>query len=325
MLPSEPPFISARGLAKSYGRVRALNGIDLEVAQGTVLALLGPNGAGKTTAVRILSTLLRPDAGQVSIGGYDVLRDPRRVQRLIGLAGQSASVDTRLTGTENLVMLGRLGRLGRRDAIARARQLTEQFGLTADAGRPVRSYSGGMRRRLDLAASLIMAPPVLFLDEPTTGLDPLSRNTMWATIRELARGGTTVLLTTQYLEEADQLADEVAVIDGGRMISRGTAADLKASADGTRLEVTAATDADFRRLASLLPDRMLASDPGRHLVSFSADERGRDGLRTLAQLAASIVAADIAVDSYSVHRPTLDDAFVQLMADATGGTGAQEN
>jgi ABC-2 type transport system ATP-binding protein len=323
--PSEPPVISARGLAKSYGRVRALNGIDLEVARGTVLALLGPNGAGKTTAVRILSTLLRPDAGQVSIGGYDALREPRKVQGLIGLAGQSASVDTRLTGTENLVMLGRLGRLGRRDAIGRARQLTEQFGLTAEAGRPVRSYSGGMRRKLDLAASLITAPPILFLDEPTTGLDPLSRNTLWATIRELAQGGTTVLLTTQYLEEADHLADEVAVIDGGRMIARSTAADLKASADGSRFEVVASTDTDFRRLASLLPDRMAASEPGTRLVSFAADEGGRDGLRALGQLATSIVAADIAVDSYSVHQPTLDDAFLQLITHVTSGTSTPEN
>jgi ABC-2 type transport system ATP-binding protein len=317
MPPSEPPVISACGLAKSYGRVRALNGIDLEVARGTVLALLGPNGAGKTTAVRILSTLLRPDAGQVRIGGYDALREPRKVQGLIGVAGQSASVDTRLTGTENLLMLGRLGRLGRRDAIARARQLTDQFGLTPDAGRPVRSYSGGMRRKLDLAASLMPAPPILFLDEPTTGLDPLSRTTLLATIRGLARDGTTVLLTTQYLEEADQLADEVAVIEGGRLIARGTAADLKAGADGARFEVVAHTGTDFGRLASLVPDRTLAADPGTRLVSFSADESGIDGLRALGQLMTSIVAAGIGVDSYSVRRPTLDDAFLQLISHVT--------
>ena len=312
------PVISVAGLTKSFGKVRAVRGIDLDVARGSVLALLGPNGAGKTTTVRILSTLLRPDTGRVTVGGHDVVLAPEKVQALIGLAGQSVSVDDRLTGTQNLVMLGRLYRLDRKDARARAAQLIEGLTLSEAANRLVRTYSGGMRRKLDLAASLIAAPPVLFLDEPTAGLDPASRMTLWEVIRELVRDGTTVLLTTQYLEEADQLAGTVAVIDGGRLTAHGTPAELKARAGTAAFELTAATADDFDRLRLLLPAQLDAAVPDTRTVSFRADDTGVGGLRSLREIIDTVLAAGIAVDGYATRQPTLDDAFLQLTGHGPG-------
>src|SRR5512132_1721564 len=239
------PAITATGLAKSYGDVVALDGIDLEAQEGTVLGLLGPNGAGKTTAVRILATLLKPDQGSARIAGFDVVKQAAQLRAHIGLAGQNAAVDETLTGYENLEMVGRLYHLGKGPAQARARELLERFELDEAGDRVAKTYSGGMRRRLDLAAALVARPPVLFLDEPTTGLDPRSRASMWDTIRELVRGGSTVLLTTQYMDEADQLADDIVVIDHGKMIAHGTADELKAKVGGERIEVVVEDAADI--------------------------------------------------------------------------------
>ena len=311
-MPAEHPMITATGLARSYGEVRALGGVDLEVAPGSVLALLGPNGAGKTTTLRILSTLLKPDRGRASVCGHDVVREPAKVRGLIGFAGQSASVDEKLTGNQNLAMLGRLHRLAVKDAKARAAQLIDRFGLTEAADRPVRTYSGGMRRKLDLAAGLIMAPPVLFLDEPTAGLDPISRTTLWAIIRELVRDGTTVLLTTQYLEEADRLADTIAVIDAGRMIATGTPAQLKARFEATHFELTASSEADFAALRELSPRRVDTADTETRTVAFHADDTGPAGLAALHLLIGEVLAAGIAIDRYTIRRPSLDDVFLQL-------------
>ena len=230
------PAITARGLVKTYGSLRALDGVDLTVPQGTVLGLLGPNGAGKTTIVRVLSTLLQPDSGSAQVVGIDVLAHPRQVRRRIGLSGQYAAVDEYLTGFENLDMIGRLYHLGRKKSRERARELLAAFGLEDAGDRPSKTYSGGMRRRLDLAGALVAAPPVLILDEPTTGLDPRSRAQMWDVIRELVAQGATLLLTTQYLEEADRLADRIAVIDGGRVVAEGSADELKARFGGETLD-----------------------------------------------------------------------------------------
>jgi ABC-2 type transport system ATP-binding protein len=252
-------MIEVRGLTKSCGAVRVLRGIDLTVPAGSVFALLGPNGAGKTTAVRILATLIRPDAGTAIVAGHDLLREPRRVQRAISLTGQYAAVDELLTGEENLVLLGRLRRLGRRGARRRAAELLAQFDLVAAGRRLVRTYSGGMRRRLDLAASLVVAPEVLFLDEPTTGLDPRSRQSTWAAVRALADGGVTVLLTTQYLEEADQLADRIALLDRGEIIAEGTAAELKGQLSGERVELRIGEPEMINRAVAVLSDEMPAA------------------------------------------------------------------
>jgi ABC-2 type transport system ATP-binding protein len=306
------PMISVTGLCKSYGATRVLDGVDLDVQAGQVLALLGPNGAGKTTMVRILATLLKPDSGAVRIGGYDVLHEPRKVQAQIGLSGQLASVDDKLTGRDNLTLFGRLQRLTRHDAIKRAGQLLGEFGLDEAGGRAVKTYSGGMRRRLDLAASLIVAPPVVFLDEPTSSLDPSARHVLWDAIRTLVRNGTTVLLTTHDLDEADQLADSIAIIDRGRIVARGTAAALKAQVGRTRFLVTVPTLDALAAVASLLGDRASAVDQDTRTVSVLCDDRGVDGLRQLRAVVDELTASGISIEEFGLRKPTLDDVFQQL-------------
>ncbi|MFB7174345.1 ATP-binding cassette domain-containing protein [Streptomyces sp. NPDC056254] len=298
--------ISVAGVHKRYGDKQALAGLDLEVARGTVHAVLGPNGAGKTTAVRIMSTLLRHDEGTVRVAGHDVAADPAAVRSRIGLLGQHAALDEELAGRQNLEMFGRLHHLGARRAGMRADELLERFGL-ADTGRkPVKQYSGGMRRRLDLAASLITDPEVLFLDEPTTGLDPRGRAEVWNAVRSLVGGGTTVLLTTQYLEEADQLAHRLSLIDGGRVAAEGTADELKALVGRDRIVVVLRDAARLAHAARLLPDP--AVDPDTLTLSFPVQDRMAGLARTLRTLQeAGIEAADLAV-----RRPTLDEVFLHL-------------
>ncbi len=294
--------IHTEGLRKRYGDHEALRGVDLAVPAGTVLGVLGPNGAGKTTTVRILATLLEPDAGTARVAGYDVVRERRQVQRAIGLTGQYAAVDEQLTGAENLRMIGMLQRLTRTAARQRAAELLDRFDLADAAGRPAGTYSGGMRRRLDLAASLVARPSVLFLDEPTTGLDPASRLGLWAMIREEVAAGVTVLLTTQYLEEADELADRIVVVDSGRVIAEGTSGELKRTVGGERLEV-ALTD----------PGQRYADDAGR-VLSVPLD----GGLHDIAEAAVALRAAGVTVTDFAVRRPSLDDVFLSL----TGATAA---
>jgi len=310
-MPSEA-MIEARGLRKRFGATVALDGLDLEAQAGTVLGVLGPNGAGKTTAVRILTTLSKPDGGEARVAGHDVVRDPAAVQRRIGVAAQDATVDEVLNGRQNLVMIGRLSGLSRAAARGRAGELLAQFGLTESGDRVVKGYSGGMRRRLDLAAALVTRPPVLFLDEPTTGLDPTSRLRMWDVIRSLVADGTTLLLTTQYLDEADELADRIVVVDHGRAIAAGTAAELKRQVGGARLEVT---------LTEPHPDAARALAPfSAGTVSLSADERhlraavnGDSGLATT--VVRALDAAAITVEDVQLRPPSLDDVFLAL----TGG------
>jgi ABC-2 type transport system ATP-binding protein len=298
-------MIEVRGLRKSYGDVEVLRGIDLDVAPASVFALLGPNGAGKTTLVRILATLIRPDGGTASVAGHDVVRNRRQVQAAISLTGQSAAVDELLTGTENLVMLGRLRRLGRRGARRRAAELLDQFDLTEAGGRLVKRYSGGMRRRLDLAAGLAVAPRVLFLDEPTTGLDPRSRQTTWAAVRQLSEQGVTVLLTTQYLEEADQLADRIAFIDHGEIIAEGRPADLKSQLSGERVELRIGAPGMVDRAAAVLGR---GAPEGRSALVVPTGGSAAEVRDLLNQLDA----ASVPVDQVAVHRPTLDDVFLTM-------------
>jgi ABC-2 type transport system ATP-binding protein len=304
-------MIQMAGVVKHYGEVRALDGLDLAVPAGTVLGLLGPNGAGKTTAVRVLTTLLDPDEGEVRVAGIDVRRDPREVRKVIGLSGQTAAVDEHLTGFENLDMVGRLYRLGRRPSRERARELLERFDLADAADRPAKTYSGGMRRRLDLAAALVADPAVLFLDEPTTGLDPRSRVGMWEVIRELVTGGTTLLLTTQYLEEADRLADDIAVIDHGRVIAHGTADELKAGVGGERIELIVASEADLAPARALLVELSAGEvvvDP--HTRTLTAPVRGGAGV--LMAALRRLDASGIELHDVGLRRPTLDDVFLTL-------------
>jgi ABC-2 type transport system ATP-binding protein len=308
---SNRPAILAEGLHKYYGKTRALAGLDLVAEEGNVLALLGPNGAGKTTAVRILTTLLRPDAGRAEVAGLDVVKDADALRSRIGLAGQYAAVDENLTGYENLEMFGRLYHLSGGVARRRANELLERFDLVDAARRTVKTYSGGMRRRLDLAGSLIISPQVLFLDEPTTGLDPRGRLAMWEVISTLAASGTTVLLTTQYLEEADHLADQIAVVDLGRVIARGTADELKAQIGGERLELTVARGGDLNGAAQALRPYSAGE------IQVNADARQlvvpvRQGTQLLADVVRDLDAVHIPLDTLALRRPTLDDVFLTL-------------
>ena len=304
-----PYAIETVDLRKSFGDVHAVDGVDLRVPAGSILGLLGPNGAGKTTTVRILTTLLRPDSGSARVAGFDVVRDEDKLRSHIGLAGQYAAVDENLTGQENLEMVGRLYHLGGAASRRRADELLVQFDLREAAGRLVRTYSGGMRRRLDLAASLVARPPVLFLDEPTTGLDPRSRLALWRTIEEAVAGGTTVLLTTQYLDEADRLADSIAVIDHGRVIAEGTSDDLKARVGGDRLELTLEDPSQCREsidvLAPMAEERPTTQD-GIVIVPL----RHRHG--SIAEAVRRLDERGVAIEDIAMRRPTLDDVFLTL-------------
>jgi ABC-2 type transport system ATP-binding protein len=302
----------AKGLKKSFGKNDVLKGIDIKVERGTMLALLGPNGAGKSTTVKILSTLLSFDGGSVSIEGYDVKSQADKVRTVIGLTGQSAAVDELLTGRENLIMMGRLYRLTKQSAIDRAQELLEEFGLVDAADRPVKTYSGGMRRRLDLAVSLIATPPIIFLDEPTTGLDPRSRLTMWEIIEKLKKQGSTILLTTQYLEEADQLADQIVVIDGGKVIAEGTATELKAKVGKDRLELTFDTASQYKKAFALIDGKtdshVIDHDETDFTILMTINDTNKDVTHVLNALTKN----DIKIISMAVHKPTLDDVFLSL-------------
>ena len=302
-------MIEAEGLTKAYGETQALAGVDLAVPAGTILGVLGPNGAGKTTAVRILTTLATPDGGRATVAGYDIATQPNQVRRHIGVAAQDATLDGMLTGRQNLTLIGELSRMGRADSRTRATELLERFELTFAADRISKGYSGGMRRRLDLAASLMTRPPVLFLDEPTTGLDPTSRQRVWDVIRELVGEGVTVLLTTQYLEEADTLADQIVVIDHGRVIAQGTPRELKDASKGAQLVVTlsAAHEAAVPALQELVAGRVHMSDDGRQL---NAAVDNSPGLATV--VVRALDAAGVLVDNIEVRPPSLDDVFFSL-------------
>jgi daunorubicin resistance ABC transporter ATP-binding subunit len=316
----EIPAIETERLTKSFGSTQALSGLDLTVPPGGILGLLGPNGAGKTTAVRVLTTLLRPDSGQARVLGFDVVRQAAEVRHHIGLTGQYAALDDYLTGRANLIMIGQLGRLSRSQAGRRASELLDRFDLTPAAGRAVKTYSGGMRRRLDLAASLIGRPEVLFLDEPTTGLDPNSRAVMWEIIRELAAEGTTLLLTTQYLEEADQLASQVAVIDAGRVVAEGTPDQLKAKVGEDRIVVQLAPASDLAAAVTVVQEQTTGpvdADPAQLLVT--APMPARDGITT--DVVRALDAAGVRVTDVTVSRPSLDDVFMIL----TGHRAAPEH
>jgi ABC-2 type transport system ATP-binding protein len=306
-----PGAIFAEALVKTFGKVKALDGVDFDVPEGTVLGLLGPNGAGKTTAVRVLTTLIQPDSGRAMVAGIDVLRRPNDVRRHIGLSGQFAAVDDYLTGRENLQIVGQLYQLSAKEARRRADELLERFRLADAANRTAKTYSGGMRRRLDLAAALIVSPPVMFMDEPTTGLDPRNRLQLWDTIQELTASGTTVLLTTQYLEEADHLADDICVVDHGKVIARGTSDELKAQTGGERIEVV------VHKRDQIDPAVEVLHALGTGEVSVEAHTRGltvpvTGGARLLAEVIREFDARGIELDDIGLRRPTLDDVFLSL-------------
>lgn len=300
--------ITVKNLTKSFKDNHVLKGINLEVKRGSIFALLGPNGAGKTTTVRILTTLLRPDGGDIQIEGIDVVKDPDRVREIIGLTGQYAAVDEYLNARQNLEMMGRLYHLSTKDVQRRAQELLEAFDLVDAAKRPVKTFSGGMRRRLDLALSLVATPPVIFLDEPTTGLDPRSRLMVWNTVKQLAESGATILLTTQYLEEADQLADRIAVIDNGTVIAEGTADQLKQRVGKARLEFSLTENEDFAKAIAALKGESIQPDAKRRSISFATDGSVQDTKDILTK----IEKAKIAVETFALHKPTLDDVFLQL-------------
>jgi ABC-2 type transport system ATP-binding protein len=315
------PIIRTEGVRKSFGDVHALTGVDLEVSPGAVFGLLGPNGAGKTTMVRVLTTLLPFDAGVAQVAGLDVVKDAEALRFRIGLAGQYAAVDENLTGLENLMLVGRLYHLGKAESRRRGGEILERFDLADAADRPAKTYSGGMRRRLDVAASLVGRPEVLFLDEPTTGLDPRSRNDVWEFIRELQADGTTLLLTTQYLEEADQLADRIAVIDGGKVIAQGTSDELKDTIGGEVLELHVSNKDQTRATADILDglgngDHTV--DPATGLVRVHA---GTDGTSVVFEAVRRLDAANIWIEDLALHRPTLDDVFLSL----TGRTAVSDD
>ncbi|MFD8570785.1 ATP-binding cassette domain-containing protein [Streptomyces sp. NPDC057694] len=306
-----PGAIYAEGLVKTFGDVRALDGVDLDVPEGTVLGLLGPNGAGKTTAVRCLTTLLTPDSGRAVVAGIDVLKNPNEVRRSIGLSGQFAAVDEYLTGRENLQMVGQLYQMRAKEAKARAAELLERFNLADAADRPSKTYSGGMRRRLDLAAALVVSPPVMFMDEPTTGLDPRNRQQLWEVIQELVAGGTTLLLTTQYLEEADHLAHDICVVDHGRVIARGTSDQLKAQTGGERVEVV------VHEREHLAAAREILAGFGKGETTVAEHTRKltvpvTGGAKLLAEVIRDLDAQGIEIDDIALRRPTLDDVFISL-------------
>lgn len=309
--------IVVKDLYKSYKDLKVLKGVSFSVKRGTILALLGPNGAGKTTTVNILSTLLNPDKGEAKINGFDIKDNAGDVRSSIGLTGQYAAVDEYLTGEENLELIGRLYRLSKATAKSRAKELLKQFDLLEASNRPVKTYSGGMRRRLDLSMSLIASPPIIFLDEPTTGLDPRSRLTMWSMIEKLAKEGTTILLTTQYMEEADHLADNIVVIDNGKVIAEGTSDELKSKVGSDRLELTIDKKSSLEKAEEVIDGKVLKVDKEDRIVSI-ATKKGAGELR---QILEQLEAAKINVIDVSLHRPTLDDVFLSL----TGkGTSSEE-
>lgn len=323
--PASSPFaVEAHGIRKAFGSTVALTDVDLVVPRGMVYGLLGPNGAGKSTMVRVLATLIRADGGTARVDGIDVATSPGRVRERIGLAGQYAAVDEYLTGHENLVMFGRLSGMRKADARARATELLERFDLSDAADRPSKGYSGGMRRRLDLAASLASRPPILFLDEPTTGLDPRSRLTMWGVIQELVDEGTTVLLTTQYLEEADRLAQRIAVIDRGTVIAEGTPAELKARVGGESVEVAVVDPADLDRargiLSSVASEAVFVDRDRRRVIAAVAE-----GPESLARVSTAIAEAGISIEALGLHRPTLDEVFLTLTGRPAEDAGAEDD
>lgn len=304
--------IAVEGIKKSFGDVKALKGVDLKVRKGTILALLGPNGAGKTTTIRILSTLLKPDSGKATIQGYDVVEQGNEVRSRIGLTGQFAAVDGYLSGEENLHLMGRLYRLSVEDTKKRTTQLLKDFELDKAAKRPVKNYSGGMKRRIDLAMSLIASPPVIFLDEPTTGLDPRSRQTMWDKINQLVKSGTTILLTTQYMDEADRLADEIVVIDNGEVIAEGTPNALKAKVGSDRLEVTVGEGSSLQKAKQIMGGRGAQVDKVRRIISIPS----KGGVSKLKEVLRKLEDASIDIASIALHPPTLDDVFLTLTGKA---------
>ncbi|MFJ4277879.1 ATP-binding cassette domain-containing protein [Streptomyces massasporeus] len=306
-----PGAIYAEGLVKTFGDVKALDGVDLDVPEGTVLGLLGPNGAGKTTTVRCLTTLLRPDSGRAVVAGIDVLKQPDAVRRSIGLSGQFAAVDEYLTGRENLQMVGQLYQMRAKAAKERAAELLEQFHLADAADRPTKTYSGGMRRRLDLAAALVVSPPVMFMDEPTTGLDPRNRQQLWEVIKQLVSGGTTLLLTTQYLEEADHLAHDIAVVDHGKVIAKGTSDRLKARTGGERVEVVVHDREHIQAAAEVLAGFGKGETTvEEHMRKLTAPVTG--GAKLLAEVIRELDTRGIEIDDIGLRRPTLDDVFLSL-------------
>ncbi|WP_035157370.1 ATP-binding cassette domain-containing protein [Cohnella thermotolerans] len=310
--------VEARGLKKTFGDNHAVNGVDLNVRAGTIYGVLGPNGAGKTTTIRMLATLLRPDAGTARIFGYDAVKEPQIVRQLIGVTGQYASVDESLSATENLIIFSRLLGLGRAEARRKAAELLEEFGLTEAAKRPLKNFSGGMRRRLDLAASLIAQPPLIFLDEPTTGLDPRTRAQMWETIRRLVKTGSTVLLTTQYLDEADQLADRIAVIDRGRVVAEGTVDELKASVGNSSLQLRVQNSEDIRNAREIVEQVLkvrsnVSAEAGKITAPMAEADRVTD-------LLIALRTGGIRLAEISVQKPTLDEVFLTIT-----GHGVKEN
>lgn len=313
--------VSVKGLRKSFKNVTVLDGIDFDIQKGTVLALLGPNGAGKTTTVHILSTLLLPDSGIVKINNYDVVRQVNKVRSLIGLTGQYAALDEYLTARENLQMIGRLYRLSYKDIIRRTDELLELFDLVHASNRAVKTYSGGMRRRLDLAVSLIASPPILFLDEPTTGLDPQSRLIMWDIIKHLVSSGTTVLLTTQDMDEADRLANKIIVMNGGKIIAEGTSEELKLLVGSERLEITVANEDDFERATMVIREENLRTEKASKKLSFAT----KGGVHQLKQVLGQLDEANIEVENISFHSPTLDDVFLTLTGHMTNTEGESSN